>query len=217
MSPEETKHVVEQAKYWANTRRHEKVNKPVTEGIEVFGPADFNQLAASIVDWADMLLNGAPFTKEVEQCRLEIAVQPCRTQAALLENIAAGSVLEQHHGTGRFNLVFLLQTLWLAFDLKSDSVLREALLNAVKVLYPNTRHGFIEQIISDQSHASPIQKYSNSSTFFFGSCIHAAYATTECGKIQDWGAVWCIAFVGGLLPTRWLQLAHGTVGLDCGR
>ena len=167
VSSEETKHVVEQARYWANTRSHEKINKPVTEGIEVFGPADFNQLAASIVAWSGMLLNGAPFTKEVEQCRLEIAVQSCRTQAALLENIAAGTVLEQHHGTGRFNLVFLLQTLWLAFDLKSDSVLRQALLHAVKVLYPNTRHGFIEQIISDDTMPLPSRSILTQARFFW--------------------------------------------------
>ena len=126
------------------------------EGIDVFGPAGFNQLADSITEWAGMLLEGKEFDAETEQCRFEIAVQSCRSQAKLLEEIAAGKSMEaQAVGGNRYNFVFLLQTLWFAFDLKSDSALRRALFHSLKVLYPNTRHNFFEEIVSDSTMPLP--------------------------------------------------------------
>ena len=78
-----------------------------------------------------MLLEGKEFDAETEQCRFEIAVQSCRSQAKLLEEIAAGKSMEaQAVGGNRYNFVFLLQTLWFAFHLKSDSALRRALFHS---------------------------------------------------------------------------------------
>ena len=163
----ETKQVLESARNAALTLRLNSVDKPRTAGIEMLNPSGFNQLADDIAAWGSMLLDKEEFSEDAERCRLEIAIQTCRSQAALLEDIAAGCALEsQSGGRGRYNIVFLLQTLWLAFDLKSDAVLRNALLHAVKVLFPKTRHGFLEQIISDESMPLPSRSILTQARFF---------------------------------------------------
>ena len=59
------------------------------------------------VSGAGMLLDGQACDRDVERFRMEVAVQTCETQARLLEDIAAGKVLElqSQGGSRRFNIV----------------------------------------------------------------------------------------------------------------
>ena len=190
---EETKALVEQAKAMATLHRTEVIGKPLTAGAEVLGPSGFNRLADQIANWAGMLLNGTPFEHESEQVRLELAIETCRTQAALLESIAAGSALDSLGGQGRYNVVFLLQTLWFAFNLKSDAVLRESLFHAVKVLYPGTQNTFFEQALANGVLPLPSRSILTQARFFldlaFMSYIRAQNAARypikeECGALH---------------------------------
>ena len=158
---EETKPVIEAARHKANISRFESIQRPVVEGIDVSRPAGFNQLADSITEWAGMLLEGKEFDAETEQCRFEIAVQSCRSQAKLLEEIAAGKSMEaQAVGGNRYNFVFLLQTLWFAFHLKSDSALRRALFHSKGPL-PKHSPQFFRGNRVRFNNASAFQKHLN--------------------------------------------------------
>ena len=165
---EETKEVVERARSTANLHQTETIGKPITSGVELLGPAGFNQLSDQILQWAGMLLDGKTFDRETEESRFEFAIETCRTQAALLESMVAGSSLEDtvHGGKSRWNLVYLLQTLWFAFSLKSDAALKQALLHSLKVLFPRTGHAFLEKAISEDSMPLPSRSILVQARFF---------------------------------------------------
>ena len=165
-----TKRAIDQGKTVAMALQHGAgvSCKAPTDGVEPLGPAGFHSLADDIAQWAEMLLRGQAFEAVAEQTRFEIVLQTLRSQATLLESMAAGETLEAIEGRGhkRFNIIFLLQNLWFAYNLRSDHVLRDALLNAVRVLYPKTRHGFLEQIISDESLPLPSRSILVQARFF---------------------------------------------------
>ena len=145
-----------------------QVVKLDTSGQEIMGPQGFRNMGSQICSWAGMLLEGKQFDMDVERFQMELAVQSCEAQAKLLEDIAAGHVMEDNiHSSGkRFNIVFLLQALWFAFDLKSDSSLRRALLQACTLMFPGTKHTFLQEAIQSERLPLPSQSVLAQARFF---------------------------------------------------
>ncbi|CAE7195772.1 unnamed protein product [Symbiodinium natans] len=188
---------------------------------EVFGPAAFQDLAGQICCWASMLLQGQAFDPEVERFRMEMAVQTLETQARMLDSVATGSVMEllPQGGVKRFNIVFLLHALWFAFDLKSDGCLREALLRSCKLLFPGTKHTFLEQCLQEEWLPLPSQSVLAQARFYLDMALmlrmrqkHAEQfdpvQTLQAGAGGAGGAMYILADSSPQGHTNWLMLQY---------
>ena len=214
LEEEQTKVAIRDAK----AQRRENVPiRPEPEGQEVIGPRGFQDLGAQICAWASVLLDNQAFDADAERFRMELAVQTCEAQARILENIGAGNILERmpNSGAKRFNVVFLLQALWFAFDLKNDYCLRHALLQSCKLLFPQSAHSFLEQCLSENLLPLPSHSVLSQASFYLDMALmlrmrekhHEHFAS-----LKNVGALYLMADSSPQGHTNWLMLQYFRIG-----